>query len=1343
MSDFRRESDSTLHPRDDTQGRADGDEPPTISGIGRAVDPPPSEAPEPEPESVVPEPDHMPSEQITVDLSPDSPRPDFNPPKPAGLPAFADYELLKVVARGGMGVVYKARQRSLNRTVAFKMILGGDLASEEEVQRFLREAEAAAQLDHPGIVPIFEIGESEGRHYFTMGYVEGRSLDRRVKDGPLPAREAARLIRQVADAVEYAHQRGIVHRDLKPANILLDRDGQPKVTDFGLAKRVAGASDLTQAGQVLGTPNYMPPEQASGDVDRVGPTADIYSLGATLYCLLTGRPPFQSALPLDTLRQVLYQEPVPPRQLNGAVDRDLDTICLKCLQKDMTKRYASAAALAEDLGHYLAGEPIRARPAGAVERLVRWCRRNPQVAALTFGIAMSLVIGTAVAWYFAVQSAAAAALARKNEGEVRDALVLSERRRYAAEIALAHKDWNDGHIAAALRRLDGLLPQRPDDPDRRGFEWFYLHRQCRPALYSLDGGGGPLRAMAFSPDGRLLATGGGVSDRPGRIILWEMATGNELRSWIGHAGPILDMAFSADGRRLATVGDRDSQSGEIKVWDPATAREIWSQAGSAGPVRAVAFSHGGRWLAWADEVKGDKPGSTANVIRLREADGGKAGFDLRGHTAGINALTFSRDDRWLASASADRTVRVWNSDRGIEAAVFREHTDGVAAVAFSPDGQRLASGGADLSIRLWDAKLWEAPAQAPLTAALMVRTAVGRVKGIAFSPDGRQFAAGCDDHFIRVWDASTSAEVSILRGHTGPVQGIAYSPDGWRFASVGGDGKAKVWDASASRDIGPLHGYIAMVYGVAFSLDGRHFACADADRGVRICDAVSGRETRILLGHTNSVRCISFSPDHLHVATGGLDRTVRIWEFDAPRSAPSVYHCPGDVWSVAFDHSGQWIAYASGIPGEAGEVTIREVASGREVHTWPVHADPEGGGAVRCVAFSPDGQSLAAGCADGTVKIWDVATGYRTATLAGHDGGVWSIAFSPDGSRLASAGADKTVRLWDPATGAKIATLEGHADRVWSVAFSPNGQRLASASQDRTVRLWDAVTAQEVFASRVLPVEVMSLAFSLDGRVLVTGGKRVTPADSTVAIWDGRDLTPETLDRLESQSVVASLFTKYPAKADVLAQLRRDTTIRESVRQYALAEAESYERSAVRREAERAVDALFAKGLLQAEVVAHLRANPGLPDPVWQDARDVAERSPERPAILNRLSRAAAKVPGAEPATYQRALRQAEVAVGIVPHAANYRTTLGMCLYRVGKYREAVKVLEPVSQPNAVAKATPADLAFLSLAYHRLGERELAVIAFRRLRGLTATPRWANDRDAASFLKEVEQTLGP
>ncbi|GAB5442195.1 MAG: serine/threonine-protein kinase [Fuerstiella sp.] len=332
---------------------------------------------------------------------------------------FGNYEVLEEIARGGMGVVVRAREKKLKRIVALKMILGGQLADESDIKRFYIEAEAAAALHHPGIVPIYEVGSVDGQHFYSMQLVEGPSLTDRVRKGPLPPRQAAELMLQIGHAVQFAHENNIIHRDLKPENVLLNASGRPMVTDFGLAKSIDSGDNLTQSGQILGTPGYMSPEQALGRIDLQGPGVDIYSLGAILYFLLTGRPPFQAASTLETLDQVVKQMPVSPRDLNAAVPRDIETICLKCLAKDPRQRYFSAKSLADDLQRFLNGMPVMARPAGTATRLWRWCLRNPAVAALSAAVILSLIAGTTFSTQYAL-------LARRRANE-------AEREREAAQ----------------------------------------------------------------------------------------------------------------------------------------------------------------------------------------------------------------------------------------------------------------------------------------------------------------------------------------------------------------------------------------------------------------------------------------------------------------------------------------------------------------------------------------------------------------------------------------------------------------------------------------------------------------------------------------------------------------------------------------------------------------------------------------------------------------------------------------------------------------------------------------------------------------------------------------------
>ncbi|HEV3081042.1 MAG TPA: serine/threonine-protein kinase, partial [Gemmataceae bacterium] len=372
------------------------------------------------------------------------------------LPRVSGYEVQEMLGRGGMGIVYKAWHLRLNRPVALKMLLGGVYAQPEELERFLREAETVAGLRHPNIVQVHEAGDVDGRPYFTMEFIEGGTLAQKLAGTPQPARQAAALVAVVGQAVHTAHQGGIVHRDLKPGNILLTADGTPKLTDFGLARRLKGTAGLTQSGAPLGTPSYMAPEQAEGKARAVGPAADIYALGAILYELLTGRPPFRAETAAQTLQQVISQDPVPPSRLNATVPRDLETICLKCLEKDSAQRYPSALAVAEDLHRFQRNEPIVARPVGPLERAVRWTRRKPTAAALvaTALALVALALG-GLAWFEKEQARRRAELRDEVDSTVTHALNLS----------------NGSHFREARELLEEarkrLEPAGPDDLRRQ------------------------------------------------------------------------------------------------------------------------------------------------------------------------------------------------------------------------------------------------------------------------------------------------------------------------------------------------------------------------------------------------------------------------------------------------------------------------------------------------------------------------------------------------------------------------------------------------------------------------------------------------------------------------------------------------------------------------------------------------------------------------------------------------------------------------------------------------------------------------------------------------------------
>jgi WD40 repeat protein len=1048
----------------------------------------------------------------TVDLGSSAPA-----SSEAGTPShvryFGDYEIIREIARGGMGVVFEARQVSLNRKVALKMILAGQLANETDVKRFYTEAEAAANLDHPGIVPIFEIGQHEGQHYFSMGFVEGQSLAHRLAEGPLPTREAAELTRRVAEAVEYAHQRGVIHRDLKPANVLLDREGRPRVTDFGLAKKVQTDSGLTGSGQIMGTPSYMPPEQTGGKRGEVGPAADVYALGATLYALVTGRPPFQAATAMDTVIQVISEQPVPPRRLDPTIPRDLETVCLKCLEKAPGDRYPSAAALADELGRFLDYRPILARPIGGPERFWRWCRRRPVVAGLGAAVA-ALVLFMAVAGPLiavsqsrlrkqsedreneAITAMGAAVAARQAEQDrrreaeqsQRDAKLarageeqqteLASRRHYDAQISQLQRYWDEYNGTLLKRGLDEQLPGTQSGVDFRGFEWFYWQRRMASAHIALPQGQA-VWSVAFSPDGTRVA----AADSSGKLKVWDVAQRRTTSSLNAHTGEIRGVAFSPDGRHLATAGvDRS-----VKLWEVVSGRCVHTLVGHTNVVYGVAFSPDSKRLASAG---GD------STVKVWDVGSGQELRTLTGHRNGVLSVVFSRDGRRLASGSWDKTLRLWDAETWQKLRTIDSPNNMIHCVVFSPDGRRLASSGMAEKVTVWDAATGRD---------LVTLTGhAGAVWSVTFRPDGRRLASCGMDQTVREWDAATGQEVRRLKGHTDGLWSVAYDNAGRRLASAGMDGAVRLWDAEASQEPLSFRPEDAGIQDVAFTPDSRRILAADGQGSVKARDAGSGEEVRTLKDRGDIPFAAVLSPDGRQFAIRtskplGAGGYLELQVFDAQSAKRTL--------SLDADFTGStpvlWSADGGRLVTANGEIVrVWDARSGEQLRLF------QRGGPSR-LACSPDGRRIVAGYgADGWMWVEDAADGQHASKWQGHSEMVMAVAFSPDGQRFASASCDRTAKVWDTTSGKPVLalTLMGHTASVESVVFSPDGRRLASSGQDQTVKVWDAATGQETLTLAITGPSAAGrkVVFSPDGRRLacVTTGGMVT-------IWDARPLETE------------------------------------------------------------------------------------------------------------------------------------------------------------------------------------------------------------------------------------------
>lgn len=1056
--------------------------------------------------------------------------------KPSLPRSFGSYELLEEVARGGMGIVYRARPTDLNRLVAVKVLTAGPFAAPELIKRFRTEADVLAKLDHPNIVPIHEVGECEGQAFFSMKFVAGGSLAQRVANAPSPFsnRDAARLVVKLARAVHYAHQHGILHRDIKPGNVLVDSNGEPHLTDFGLARLVEQDSTLTRTMAMLGTPSYMSPEQARGESKQLTTATDVYGLGAVLYELLAGRPPFVGGTTMETVRHVLDQEPARPSSIQPGADRDLETICLKCLEKEASRRYGSAEALAEDLERWLQHEPILARPVSGAERVVKWMSRNPVV---TFFAAITiLVIATSV-----IMLARANVRIRKAQATESTLRGLAEHKAEESRQQLVRLNvrtgnglMEDGDYFRALLwftealRLENGVSDREDVHRRR---LGAVLRQA-PELAQVWFHGGIVQNVGFNPGGDRVFSTGSTRD----VHIWDVAKPTPAVPALQHDHEATETKFSPDGKRILTL---DSH-GMARLWDAATGAHLKpaDPALERSRFSTIDFSPDGRWMALAG----------ARGVQLFDADGGAPG-PLLASANGAAICRFAPSGRLLGAAQK-REVRLWTEASDQWSQKTLKHPSDVWGIAFSPDQKRVATR-TQRQLFVWDSATGEMlrsidSAGTPFdcefsrdgrwlvlaswapnvrlfgTEDLHERSwSVRHRTGVAcsrFANDSKWLATCSWDFTARVWKPGTGEAASPLLTHGGYVLALDFSPDSSRLVTAGQDQTVRLWDLRANNGALLEVRHERAVKSVQFSPDGERLFTWSRDRRACLWDAHTGRLLVSTPRHGQEIAAGALGPDGTTMVTACADG-VRLWDAQTGEQIGATLGGNKNLDWVSYSPDGRRISSAS----SAGNVFIWNVADQRLV------AEMSSQKGLLHLRFSVDGRRVLTAGTDGTARVWDVASGQPIGQPMKHDGTVADVNFSPDGRRVVTACTDRSqgsraAQMWDATTGERIGPEMPHQDGVVGASFSPDGKFIATGGEDRMAIVWDAATGRRLTPGMLHPSYAAKVEFSPDGQLLLTLGDTGS-GGGFARVWEAATGEPVTPPLLHSGNVTHAAWS--------------------------------------------------------------------------------------------------------------------------------------------------------------------------------------------------------------------------
>ncbi|MBI5092388.1 MAG: serine/threonine protein kinase [Candidatus Hydrogenedentes bacterium] len=974
------------------------------------------------------------------------------------------YTHISQYGHGGMGRVLLAHDQHLGRDIALKELLPSVSSDATTVMpntpvrnlmpvvhRFLQEARITGQLEHPSIVPVYEMGRRRDGHlYYTMKLVRGMTLGKALHESTSLEKRLAYLPHylDLCQAIAYAHARKVIHRDIKPDNVMIGDFGETVVIDWGLAK-VIDKEDVhlgtleetiramqiddspspvkTHYGEALGTPVYMAPEQARGQLESVDERSDVYSLGAVLYELLTGALPLDGKTVKAILAQAANERPKPIRDHVSDAPPELIAICEKAMDSLPANRYANAKQLAEEIRRFQEGALVQAYAYRFSEHLNRFVRRHKtKLVTAAAGIAALIVVAAVsyvqvrqerdravVARNDAVAARNDAVVARDQEAQQREA---AERQLYISCIFLARESVDSRRYDVAMQALERAPEQL------RNWEWKFYYRLCHLDERTLAGHGNAVPWAEYSPNGKRILTAS--DDSTAKV--WDVASGAVLCTLTGHTDPVEQAHFSSDGTKIVTC----SYDKTAKIWDAASGNERVALTGHTDWVMTAEFSPDATRVVTASDDK---------TAKVWDAASGKEMFTLVGHTAGLRMARFYPDGRDIITVSADATAKVWDASTGQQVRSL-SHGGAVMSASFTADGARMLTRAADNTVHIWDADSGEN--------LIVIDGRDGKLCDATFSPDGTRIAAAFRAGYAKVFDAQTGAELLTLPGHQEGGMKARYSPDGANIVTASTDNSACLWDAESGSKLATLH------------------------------------------GHSNAINAADFSPDAAHIVTASTDGTAKIWSVLHPATPEQrrLNGNAGDATALAVNRDGSRLITAY----QSGSAKVWEPRTGRELLTLSGHSHN-----IVTAHFSADESRIVTSSSDTTAIVWDATTGQALLTLKGHTKQLTDAEFSPDGTRVVTASLDATAKLWDTTTGAELQTLIAHTEGVGSASFDPSGTKIVTSSGDLTARIWDAASGREL---RVLSGHTRGLSaaiFSPDGRQVVT-----TSGDMTAKLWD-------------------------------------------------------------------------------------------------------------------------------------------------------------------------------------------------------------------------------------------------